>query len=297
MKILYWAALSQAIFAQSPKSIPGPNRVFEVASIRRGCPGKVGPHGPPPSWLDPRNAGHVTVCFTSSNLITTAYFTYANDRVNPNTLLPPLAGDAPWVSSDQYMLDARADPKTPQEVMHGSMLRALLEDRFKLKVHRETRQVPVYALTIAKGGPKLERFQEGTCLPFDNSKPFDPQRTCDGRRVRKGANVALISKGGTLAEFAISFGMDRPVLDETGLTGRFNLRLEFTPDFSTPAYMAGGSLADAAAAPSDAAAPGDPAGGISIFTALREQLGLQLQAAKGPRQFIVIDRVNRPSQN
>ena len=65
------------------------------------------------------------------------------------------------------MLDAKAEGNPPQEVMRGPMLRALLEDRFKLKVHREIRQVPVYELTVAKGGPKLKRFEEGRCIPFD----------------------------------------------------------------------------------------------------------------------------------
>jgi uncharacterized protein (TIGR03435 family) len=175
------------------------------------------------------------------------------------------------------------------------MLQALLEDRFKLKAHRETIEVPVYLLTVAKGGLKLEAFKEGACTPRDLSQfpppPLGPN-SCRFFASMKGPNMSWVVQGATVEEFCriVLPRLDRPVIDKTGLTGRFNFPLEYMPEaVSYPSLRDG---PDRPASPSD-----DPAAGPSIFTALQQQFGLKLEPAKGPGDILVIDRVERPSES
>ena len=175
-------------------------------------------------------------------------------------------------------------------MMNGPMLQSLLEDRFQLKVHRETREIPVYALTIAKGGSKLQPFREGSCIPVDHSKfpPFYPlptadqiARNCHASARRDGTTLKVDAQGLTPDEFSKIFldseTVDRPVIDKTGMTGRFDVHLEYMPDrFVTP---------------------DNPGGGPSIFTAIQEQLGLRLEPSRGPGEYLVIDSVQIPSEN
>ena len=168
------------------------------------------------------------------------------------------------------------------------MMQALLEDRFKLQMHRETRQNPVYALTVAKGGLKLKPFQEGSCTPSSDTPRVPGQPPlCKARASSKGANVVAIDgQGMTLDEFsglvltasAFGFKFDRPIINKTGIAGRFDLHLEFAIDDVR------------AAASLDPAYP-------SIFTAVQQQLGLKLEPTRGPAEFLVIDHIERPSEN
>jgi uncharacterized protein (TIGR03435 family) len=181
------------------------------------------------------------------------------------------------------------------------MLQALLEDRFKLKIRHETREVPAYALTVAKSGLKLRRVEEGSCTPIDRSNASAALVTALGQKPFCGnggfakkdnlvvANIPAIS----LDEFANRLGgrLDRPVIDKTGIAGLFDFHLEFAVDQTTPRFLVGGDLS---------APPGDlsnPPGGPSIFTAVQQQLGLKLEPTKGPREFLVIDHVEKPSEN
>ena len=173
------------------------------------------------------------------------------------------------------------------------MLQTLLEDRFKLKIHHETREVPVYALTVAKGGLKLHPFQEGSCIPRDiasSIEQFPPQpfpelppgqKYCAVTGTENGGNVTLEAIGMSIDSF-IKYslpGLDRPMVNKTGITGLFDFHLEFAPD-----------EAPGAGATGEAAGP-------SIFTALDRQLGLKPELAKAPSDFLVIDHVERPSAN
>lgn len=179
--------------------------------------------------------------------------------------------------------------------MQGPMLQALLEDRFKLKIHRETKEVPVYLLTVAEGGPKLEPAKEGSCLPMPMTFPLPPlapgQEYCRNMlSASKGQNPALHADSASLDEFSklLSLVLDRPIIDKTGIAGSFffwNSRLTKT----TPRYLPGGDLAGDGAPASNPAVP-------SIFTAL-QQLGLKLEPTNGRRDFLIIDRVERPSEN
>jgi uncharacterized protein (TIGR03435 family) len=129
--------------------------------------------------------------------------------------------------------------------MNGPMLQALLEDRFKLKLHRQTRQVPVFALTAAKSGAKLKPFQEGTCIPVDYAQDPAPQAPgqppfCQNRIGSKGVNLRAVHMPGyTVTTFSEILGvmLGRPVIDRTGIKGRFDFDVEFALDQSTPGFV------------------------------------------------------------
>jgi uncharacterized protein (TIGR03435 family) len=171
------------------------------------------------------------------------------------------------------------------------MLQRLLEQRFQLKIHLETRDLPGYTLTVARSGHKLRTLQEGSCTPLDG-RPYQPGQKplCGVGIYKKGsANMVWAAPGMTLDEFSrcLSNLLDRPVRDKTEITGRFNLNLEFARDESISGFNSDPALA---------AAPSDPPG-PSLFTALQQQLSLKLEPASGTREFLVIDHIERPSEN
>jgi uncharacterized protein (TIGR03435 family) len=180
-----------------------------------------------------------------------------------------------------------------EATMEGPMLQALLEDRFRLKVHRETRQVPVYALTVAKGRPKFHPAVEGDCVPLPVPPIFPPPELPPGKRpcsdviAPKGPNVRVIADASTIDYLSKLLGLvlDRPIINRTGLTGKYKIYVEFARDQSTT------GLDDFPVQPTEE--PSAP----SIFTAVEQQLGLKLEATKGPREFLVIDHIERPSEN
>jgi uncharacterized protein (TIGR03435 family) len=166
--------------------------------------------------------------------------------------------------------------------MTGPMLQALLEDRFQLKVHRETREIPLYALTVAKSGLKLQPADGGSCTPRDPAQsslppPASGQKPWCNLLRRWGDSHAIHIElfGASMTQFCQSLGTDRPVIDRTGITDRFDFHVEFAPEGADPS--------DDLAAPS-----------ISFALGL---LGLKLETTKGPREFLVIDRVEKPSEN
>jgi uncharacterized protein (TIGR03435 family) len=141
--------------AQSPAAV---TPAFEVASVRpckdsepggrsRGSPAASSP-------------GRLTLrCQNVMGLIDVAYRFYANGSVNAPWSWPPIEGGPAWINSDRYEINAKAEGTPPEAMTHGPMLQALLEDRFKLKIHRETREIQAYLLTVAKNGPKLQPFK------------------------------------------------------------------------------------------------------------------------------------------
>ena len=150
------------------------------------------------------------------------------------------------------------------------MLQALLEDRFKLKIHRETTDGPVYVLAVGKGISKLTPFREGNCIQTPLTYPVPAlapdQRYC---KVLISSRGAVDAEGSTLSEFSklLNLILDRPVIDKTGMQGRFDIHLEFSPDQATPKFMG--------PAPGVETAASNPTG-PTIFTAIQEQLGLKL---------------------
>lgn len=273
---------------------------FDVASIRP-CKDesgrRAGAGNASPGTLD-TGCTVLVGASDSLGLIQRAYVRFANGRVNPFGIVPITGGPA-WIHSQLYLINAKAEGNPSPEMMQGPMLQALLEDRFQLKVHRETKQVPVYALTVAKGGAKLEPSPEGSCVPMPMTFPLPPlaegQKYCRNMvGGRHGQNVTLNVESASLDEFAklASLVLDRPVIDKTGIAGKFAIRLEFAIGEPTPRYLPGGDLAGVAPTPEATSDPPGP----SIFAAM-EQIGLKLERAVGPREFLVIDHVARPSEN
>jgi uncharacterized protein (TIGR03435 family) len=172
------------------------------------------------------------------------------------------------------------------------MVQSLLEDRFQLKVHGETRDLPVYELTVAKGGPKakLSEDQSPPMLPEPGTPPPPPGTVPRGlMRMGRGdfADSAI-----SIDNFALgALYVGRPVIDKTGLKGLYDIKLQWAPERVSNAgpFQPGAPIAgpDTAADPS----------GLSIFTAVQEQLGLKLESTKGPVKVLVIDRVQKPSEN
>jgi len=285
-------------FAQQPE----PPK-FEVISIRPCSGGPGGRSGGARSSPGRLNVNCITLGSVSGQfpgLIQQAYGLFANGRRNPIWSLPRIEGGPAWINSDRYEIVAKAEGDASQAgqasvasqgMMNGPMMQAVLEDRFKLKTHRETREVPVYALTVARSGPKLQPFVEGTCIPLaarTSSEQPAPGQTpfCKNRISIKRPNLVADVQATTLSDFAGTLGiaLDRPLVDKTAIAGKFDFHLEFAIDESTPL---GGPAVEAP----------DPARGASIFTAVQEQLGLRIESAKGSVEVLVIDHVEKPDEN
>jgi uncharacterized protein (TIGR03435 family) len=237
---------------------------FEVATIKPAPPGVQG------RWIRMQSTSE----FAARNhalktLIAAAY------NVSPQAVL----GGPAWVDSDRYDIDGRTPGAVrPSLDEQMSMLLKLLADRFQLQLHREEREMRVYALTVAKGGPRLK---ESTLFP--DASPQGPPPLIF---VVAPQAVRLPGRYATMAELASVLqraALDHPVLDRTGLSGRYDFDLEFTPDET----VFGGALGTGA---DDSEKPG-------LFAAIQQQLGLKLEATRGPAQAIVIDHVGRPSAN
>jgi uncharacterized protein (TIGR03435 family) len=268
---------------------------FEAASVRPGCetpPAGAGDAGR--GAVEGLSPATFRMCATVAQLINSAYVMYADGRfhfVFPKARI--VEGGPAWMNSDRYQVVAKAGSAAGQETMRGPMLQSLLEDRFQLKVRRETRTVPTYDLVAAKGGLKLKPSVEGSCVPWDVEKDASPpvggdKMPCSfpipGSKHAPGL-LALELHGISLNEFSkmlLTLLVDRPVIDKTGSTERYDIHLEYAPP--RPA-----SPTDNGTLPQDT--------GPSIFTALEEQLGLKLEPAKGPGEFLVIERLERPSGN
>jgi uncharacterized protein (TIGR03435 family) len=283
MKLCLVLLASALLNAQSPPKRPE----FEVASIKPTPPGGEG------SFIGTKGPGRFDAENTPIRaLIAEAYGVKTFE----------IYGAPGWLASDKYDISAKAEAgpgaKLSADALRADLrlrLQTLLEDRCALKVHRETKELPVYALTIAKGGVKVK---PPNCVTFDiNNRPPPPApgeprpAFCGNMGGRRdGVNSTLNATGIAMKDLTrwLSNTTSRTVIDKTGYTETFNLSLEWTPD---------GALRPA---PSDD--PAKPAAspdtvGPSIFTALQEQLGLKLESTKGPVEVLVIDHVEKPSAN
>jgi uncharacterized protein (TIGR03435 family) len=235
---------------------------FEVASIKPT----------PPDWRGGRYAtmqgGHQFVArnYTLKYMVAAAY------SVTPRTV----SGGPSWIDSDPYdILAATPGEVRPSFEDQMLMLRTLLADRFQLTFHTEPREFSVYALTASRNGVKLK---ESVAPPDEQTQLIS--------RVFPGDFIQLPAHNATMAQFAAMLQravLDRPVLDKTGLTGKYDFDLEWTPDESQ---------FDGHMPPIKPDNSGKP----DLFEAI-QQLGLRLESGKGPVPVIVIDHVERPSGN
>src|SRR5262249_6967850 len=273
----------------------GGKRAFEVASVKLDD----GPFRPPNFPLDPGDAyrpvgGRFSADFPLATYISFAYklSLSADQRQAMFAHLPE------WVSNDRYAIEARAEGNPTKDQMR-LMMQSLLAERFKVAVHFETRVFPAFAMTLVKPdkpGPKLRPHSEGipceaTPATNDPLRPtgsvFPPVCDVFMMTIQGGSNAKGGSRNTTLALMAGALpGMgrlDRPIVDQTGLTGRYDFTVEFAPE---PPRVQDPTITPAA----------EPQG-PSFIAALREQLGLRLESTRAPFPFLVIDRVERPTGN
>jgi uncharacterized protein (TIGR03435 family) len=247
------------VLAQAP--IPADLR-FEVASLKPSLPGAQ------QGGIRPAEGGARYVANNCSvkTMITVAY------RVRDEQVV----GGPAWLGSDLYDMEAKAvKPSTPDEL--HVMLMNLLVDRMQLKFHHEKKEMPMYALMTGKGGPKL--------TPHDAANAHD---TWIDVAQEKFLHLKLTATAVPLDFFAFRLGtqMDRPVVDETGLKGEYDFTLTYTRDLPLgfpPGAKLNGVEPDTT--------------GPSVFDAVKQQLGLELKAQRGPVETIVIDRAEKPSAN
>jgi uncharacterized protein (TIGR03435 family) len=208
-----------------------------------------------------------------------------------------IVGGPAWVNTDGWDIEAKPEGNTDREHM-WLMLQTLLADRFKLALHRDTRELPVYAITAAKGGLKLAAPKDGACSAIEPTSMLPPQGTIPcGRVVVSMSPEGLRLDGGKvpMPELArmLAAVMGRPVIDQTGFTSLFDIHLTgFTPDETMMGLPGAGGPREAGGPrpPSDNEKPG-------IAAALQEQAGLKLGPSKGSVEVLVIDRVERPTAN
>jgi uncharacterized protein (TIGR03435 family) len=194
-----------------------------------------------------------------------------------------ISGGPGWVESQGFDVDAKVAGEDVEAMkkltgrQRSSMLQALLADRFKLKVHTETKTLPMYDLVIAKGGPKLTEVPAAD-LAADEKDPEHPKHPYL-MQVGPGQFKGQAMSSQFIAN-QLAFMMEKTVTDKTGLKGKYDIDLKWTPE-------------DAKSAGDD----GSSESGASIFTAVQEQLGLKLVSTKGPVETLVIDHVELPTEN
>jgi uncharacterized protein (TIGR03435 family) len=250
-----------------PKPPPAPKMmaadadpVFEVATIKPSDPNRPGRR-----LFSIRNTEVATVYTTVNDLIVFAYGVHVRQ----------ISGAPAWAESDRFDITGKPEGGgRPNPNQFKTMLQKLLGDRFQLAFHRDKKQLTVYALTVGKNGPKLTRSEAASPTP---DLPFRPGN--------------LPASNATMEEFAgfMQAHLDRPVVDQTGLKGRFDFQLQWTPDETQSDSLRG-----------PGPPPKPPEGAETqpdLFTAMQQQLGLKLKSTKAQVDVLVIDKVEKPSEN
>jgi uncharacterized protein (TIGR03435 family) len=233
---------------------------FDVATIKRSDPNISS------GTFFTIKGSHIIAANTNGNdLVSLAYGLHTNQIVN----------GPPWLFTARFDIDGIPDVEgRPNHNQLKLMIQKLLAVRFKLVFHHEQRELPVYAIIVGKNGPKLAKTDR---KPSDNTNFSYTNR------------VVLTVRNATMADFAdgmqASF-MDRPVVDKTGLTDRYDFLLKWTPDESQS------GLGEKESLPTD-----DPNAPPGLYTALQEQLGLKLIPTRAPVDVLVIDHIEMPSEN
>ncbi len=278
-----FAALALLLIAPLTKAQTQPKPTFEVASIKPSeFDGHVAFNVQPGRFV----VNSVTIKF----LITMAYDIKAYQ-----------ISDGPnWLDTATYAIDAKAPGLNRDNLK--LMIQSLLEERCKLKLRRETRELPVYSLVIAKGGHKLQRSKDENGNPL-NEVPREAGRGA-GRILQPGdpspAGTMMVGPGSFSAGAAsidqlvsfLSGPLGRKVIDKTGITGLYNINLTWSPDSSQQDFT--GLPKPPGFLPPQQSGENT---GPSVFTAIQEQLGLKLEPDKGPVDSFIIDGIEKPSEN
>lgn len=263
---------------------------FEVASIK---PNKSGTNMIrmmfTPNGLDATNV-------TFAMLIRSAYGIEENQ----------ISGGPSWLKSDHYDIDAKMDSPTADAVHKLNedqrrlatqhMLQVLLADRFKLAVHHDSKELSIYALVVAKNGPKIKQAKPGDTYPNGIKGPDGVGR---GGMMRMGRGQ-LTGQALPLSALArlLTGQLGRTVVDKTGLPGNYDFTLQWTPDESQGAGLEAAKAFSRGPDPGgQGTAPSSDTSAPSLFTALQEQLGLKLESQKGSVEIYVIDHAEKPSEN
>jgi bla regulator protein blaR1 len=261
-------------------------KAFEVASIR---PAPDAPRFLGGGWLPPTiRGGQFRYTGSVHRLLDDAF------RLRDCKSCDFVAGGPAWIRQDPYQITAKLPEGTPRygmaEYQAGKadeiyqMVRSLLEERFRLRAHRETRNIPAYLLTVAPGGHKLQP-PTGKTMTFDDGVERLDEifsiMPLGGKKVFEATAFRISAPNYSLAGLADSLSslLDRPVVDRTGLSGRFSGPVDCETDPEEPRRM-----------PPDLNNP-------SLFKALRQQLGLRLEAGSAPFEFLVIDSIEHPTAN
>jgi uncharacterized protein (TIGR03435 family) len=240
---------------------------FEVATIKPSDPNK-------PGWGITVNPSGI---FHTSNTTLNDLLKFAYD-MHPKQVV----GVPAWADSDKFDIEAKPDkPGMPSVVQMKAMLQKLLGDRFSLVSHKEQKELTAYAITVVKGGLKINK-EENSTIPVPGF----------GGRPQMGFNT----HNATLAEFASVMQaqfMDLPVIDQTGLGDtRYSFVVKFTPDPGMRPFGGAG-----APPPQAQPATPDPDAPPDLFSAMEQQLGLHMQKTKAPVEVMVIDKIEKPSGN
>lgn len=241
---------------------PDANPAFEVATIKPSDPAH------PEQIITLRGAEVITTNVTVHALINLAYWLHPKQ----------LTGGPAWTESDKFDMAGKPDaPGQPNVDQMKVMIQKLLADRFQLKFHFEKRDLPVYAVRLAKTGGKITKSQD------------DPKGIPGWNFRRNPSGMIMAFRNSPMSQFTavLQNSMDRPVVDQTGLSERYDFTLNFTPD---PAQAA---LLDGPPAP----AGDNPDAAPDLFAAFQQQLGLKLEPTRAPVDVMVIDKVEKPSEN
>jgi uncharacterized protein (TIGR03435 family) len=286
MALVRWVAFvlcATVVAAQAPPAVPS-TPAFEVASVKPNTSGTLGVRIDLPA----------SDRFTATNVPLRDLIVFAYDVQGLR-----LVGGPDWIRSERFDIVAKAEQPFPAWSPTGPpmplllMMRTLLAERFGLVVHQETRELPAYALVVAREDRKFGPEITASTLDCENQakagrggppSPSAPGQPACGMMISPGQ---MLVGGAPMSQFAtiLSNFVQRVVIDRTQLPGTFDFHLSWTPDRMPQGPPPPGA---------PALPPVDP-NGASLFAALQEQLGLKLESTRAPLDVLVIDRVERPT--